>query len=499
MHRLSKRLLFVFMIMTLGTSLTIHSQSASEVLYVSATDANCGGRSPCFSSIQDAIDEASSGAEIRVAAGLYSETSVADVNGISFTQVAFIAQSITLIGGYSEGNWENSDPAINETIIEPNSTGRAITVRGDGTQDVTISGFTIQGGDYSDLGNAEDESGAACPRTSSDCAGGFFANQVRLTLRDSVIRDNVASTTQSFSDGGGALLWSLEEGSVVENVQFINNRTEVIGSSGGGLAIIGGRSVNIINSVFEGNIANSNAGGLEIFQPAATITIEDSTFRANSSGSSGGAIEARLTFAGRALQIDRSTFIENVSRLDGMAIALIKQGIDAVEVGFQNLIFGSNQAESTSANISVIYAMGGSEGNLAIDSKNITIADHADYSAFRLQSRAEGTLNAILVNTLISGAENAFLADENGGSVAAGHASTFTENVANLHSIQNGEPSLSSIRPLTGNALLDEEFHLMSGSDAIDVGSASGPADDIDGDARPHGAGFDIGADEYVE
>ena len=42
-------------------------------------------------------------------------------------------------------------------------------------------------------------------------------------------------------------------------------------------------------------------------------------------------------------------------------------------------------------------------------------------------------------------------------------------------------------------------FHLRQGSPAIDHGSATGaPGTDFDGQARPYGAGYDIGADEYV-
>jgi len=43
------------------------------------------------------------------------------------------------------------------------------------------------------------------------------------------------------------------------------------------------------------------------------------------------------------------------------------------------------------------------------------------------------------------------------------------------------------------------DFHLQGNSPAIDHGSVVGaPGTDFDGQARPHGAGYDIGADEYV-
>ena len=43
------------------------------------------------------------------------------------------------------------------------------------------------------------------------------------------------------------------------------------------------------------------------------------------------------------------------------------------------------------------------------------------------------------------------------------------------------------------------DFHLQPGSPAVDVGSADdAPSVDLDGDPRPAGAGYDIGADEYA-
>jgi Putative metal-binding motif len=51
---------------------------------------------------------------------------------------------------------------------------------------------------------------------------------------------------------------------------------------------------------------------------------------------------------------------------------------------------------------------------------------------------------------------------------------------------------------LQGNPMVDATLHLMAGSPCIDTGVATeAPTTDFEGDARPKGAGFDIGPDEH--
>ena len=42
------------------------------------------------------------------------------------------------------------------------------------------------------------------------------------------------------------------------------------------------------------------------------------------------------------------------------------------------------------------------------------------------------------------------------------------------------------------------DYHIGPGSGAVDTEVGAGVMTDIDGDARPFGAGYDLGADEWV-
>jgi hypothetical protein len=63
----------------------------------------------------------------------------------------------------------------------------------------------------------------------------------------------------------------------------------------------------------------------------------------------------------------------------------------------------------------------------------------------------------------------------------------------------SGAGELANTDPITGqDPLLDGDHHLQTGSPAIDAGIDAGVGTDIDGNARPLGDGYDIGADEFA-
>ena len=102
-----------------------------------------------------------------MAAGTYTGVATVDLGGDVYHQVVMITDSVVLRGGYATTDWTTPDPSGNPTIIDAENAGRAVSIVGDGSQTVTIAGFSIVNGDYSDLGNAKGEFNV-CPRTSAD-------------------------------------------------------------------------------------------------------------------------------------------------------------------------------------------------------------------------------------------------------------------------------------------------------------------------------------------
>lgn len=290
---------------------------------------------------------------------------------------------------------------------------------------------------------------------------------------------------------------SLNRGSQIANTVFISNTTQGWDGSGGGLQIVFGRDITITNSSFQRNTARGPGGGIFIFQPAGAVVIENTTLISNTSNDAGGGVEARLAFNGPALHLDRATFQGNQASSNGAALSVIKQGPDETTVALTNVLLGRNRLNVASPTRAVMD-VGGGFGAMVLQMRHLTWANHPGLAALRL-STSDGSLPAMLTNTLIASAASAFVGYEVGsGNVEIQHTNTLTHDVTSLHFTEAGSPSFQAINPLNGNPNLDGTYRLQAGSAAIDAGVDAGVNGDIDGDPRPVGIAPDIGADEFV-
>jgi len=487
------------------------TSTVTGIRYVATTGDDTGNActdsiSPCRT-IQHGVDQAQPGEEIRVAVGTYSGAQTVTItqwgDPYTYTQVAIITKSLTLGGGYTSANWVTPDPTTNPTIIDAQRQGRGITIFGDGSQTVTVDGFTITGGDYTGLGNPPG-TWHLCRRTGADCGGGLFARLVTLIARNCTITDNIASRTQWYSDGGGIYLWDLSAGSRIENVTVSDNRATSDGGEGGGILLVDGHGVTIVHSTLEGNSASAGGGGMAISDPDySAVVIEDTAFISNTTpggvnvDEDGGGLKATLSLEGEALRMDRVQMQGNQAGSQGAAIYLSKVGGGLTTARLTNLLLTGNRTGSMAATDSVLAV--GRGYDMALTLAHVTAANNLAPTFLRAAGPyAESVLTVTLTNTLIVSATNAFSADQWAGDVSIYHTNTLTHDVATLHYTEGGTPTFQAINPLTGDPKLDGTYHLQGGSAAIDAGVDAGVTTDIDGDTRPWGAGYDIGADEYT-
>jgi len=250
-------------------------QAAPDVLYV-APGGNCGGASPCYSTVQAAVDAAQVGDEIRIAAGTYS--GVNDQGGKP--QVVYIAKSLILRGGYTTSNWNTPDPESNITEINAQTLGRVAYITGTNTI-VTFEGLRLTYGDANGLGGH-----SPTPYENYDAGGNLYIDKATVTLNDCRVTDGAAPSggyggglyirngaltaartlwhTHEAGHGGAAYLYHAT--AYIADSVFQSNRTTTMNGEGPALAVVGGTFA-FSGSTIEANTAAQKApssGALEI-------------------------------------------------------------------------------------------------------------------------------------------------------------------------------------------------------------------------------------------
>jgi hypothetical protein len=230
-----------------------------------------------YTSIQAAVDAASPGQTVQVAAGTCYEN-------------VSIAKSVSVQGGWKPDFTSRAADPASASTIDGLGAGRVVSItETSGSIAVTIDGFTITGGDATGLGGAG-------PYT-ADIGGGIYSWYADTTVIDCVVTDNVAGTTGTVAWGGGIAAYN--GNFTLQDSTLVNNVASTASNGYGGGACFRFGSATLSGNTIEDNTAATASsgfgGGLWLAQN--TVTLQDSTVRNNTASidyeGRGGGIEVR--------------------------------------------------------------------------------------------------------------------------------------------------------------------------------------------------------------
>lgn len=504
-----------------------------------APSGDCGGADPCYPIIQSAIDDASDGDTVKVAQGVYTTTVLT---------VVYISKPITLTGGYTTTDWVHSFPITQPTVIDAENAERrrGVIIDPSSAMTITLQALTIQrgyaqdssaggGGIYVVTGTVVLEDSRVLSNTAQgEYGGGIYASGGQLVLRRDLFRGNSLGC-------GGLLAEDLEKitirdstfrensgsGVCVEDTPEIHLYDSTFQSNSGmGVSFYACGSSFISRNIFRGN-GGSGLGSIYGLNGAAKLFVSNNLFERNSGGYGGGLGVRYAT----QVSLLHNLFVSNDARMlimTGYGGGLCLRGVSSATI-VSNVFYGN----STSGRGGGAYFE--SSGSRALLRNNLIRGNTADLAGGGLAiSGAELTgINDVVADNSAP-FEGVFL--NYGGSLSARHwtvvnnggyalttdggSAFLTNTIVSTHSA-GGFAGLDitadhtlffnsgthcSTGALCTNSLSGDprfvnpesgDYHIRIGSAAIDAGMDAGVTEDMDGQSRPTGPGYDLGADEH--
>jgi hypothetical protein len=321
---------------------------------------------------------------------------------------------------------------------------------------------------------------------------------------------------------GGAI--TIHNGSVgtIANCEFLNNSTPIDGDDGGAINITGFSVVTINDCLFDGNYAVSPDGvkldgpsghgghlymqgfSASAITPGTTLIANRCVFLNGRAEDDGGVI--RTSAVGSILRLDACWFEGNTAADDGTVLFIGNES--SAEQTVTNCVFANNISAAASDRMCQVRRntkfinctfVGNSQDDQDMIYNNANSADTDADGADDEMADATQVINCIFANNVVG----------NGDHVLGSRNADFTIAATNClffgNTLQNGNAADNTQRPevetgsVSADPLLDANYVPQAGSPAIDAGvdvSAEGVTTDYNGNPRPAGAGYDIGAHE---
>ncbi len=438
-----------------------------------------------YSTIQAALDAANPGDVIKVAQGNYGDMrTLASLNTATFTatQIAAITKSITLRGGYNN-DFSLWNPSAYPTLLDAQGQGRVMAIVGAITP--TIEGLRITGGRADGLG------GIWRGGWTGHAGGGLYVYQATAVISGNHIYSNTAPL-----GGGAALFYSdaaLNGNSIYSNAAndsgagaYLERSPASLGQNavhnnacaqgrGGGIGLTVSDAALDRNVVFS-NTAYDLGGGISVDNSAATLS--NNRVYSNTADQGGG-----LHVYNCANAVLSGNVITGNLAWHGGGIEIESGGPTLV-----NNVVADNRAGSHGAGIRVYRSMPRLLHTTI--ARNIALGGGDGSGVYVVGSFFNEHSSVTMTNTIIAG-------HSVGVSVTAGNTATLSATLWHSNTVAwSGNVIRANDR--AGDPAFDADgYHLTAASMALDRGVDAGIIADIDGQGRPQGAGYDIGADEF--
>lgn len=372
--------------------------------------------------------------------------------------------------------------------------------------------------------------------------GGLYVDAGSVVIEGNDFTGNAATWSGTYGEGGGLYI-SGGTNLVQSNVITGNAGASTASGCGGGIAIRGGATVVYGNRIVANDATRGDNWGMGggVCAMDGQVTLRDNTIEANSGSLTGdNGIGGGVALSGTVALLDHNLVIKNLATGGewGMGggiyggegtfhvLANIVTDNDAalVDRGFGGGAYFQFGAVWLDAN--KIRGNRASQGAIGIGG-GLRLAANAAFTVTnnviaRNGFASEGCGVAILnpfggrvfhntiadnrkgdgVGVLVAGSGTLSLTNNIVARHKTGIKSTMAlpNDVVASHTLleDNATPVVGIVNqsPVAGPAMLLSDYHIAPDSAAIDAGIDVGVAYDMDGEARPQGAGYDVGADE---
>ena len=338
-------------------------------------------------------------------------------------------------------------------------------------------------------------------RGSRAYGGGVYVGSHSVVISDNAVLSNTAIITGGSGNGGGIAVMGIDSVVLYGNrVAYNTAQQEAIGipsNYGGGIYCFAADNILIQGNIIRHNNASipyTGGGGGVLLGGCDQITFTGNVVEDNLASHAGNGYGGGFhAYASRGLRLNANYFLSNTASLSPWG----RGG---------GLYFSRKTAFTMTNNIVAANHAAWEGGGVAFETGvGLPVTGTLVNNTFAANDRGEGNgriaihLNDPYVTLVLT--NNLIYSHTYGVYATAGSTATLYNTLFYANSDVGGAGAITNTNPITGqDPLLTADYHLRGDSPAINVGvTIPWLTTDVDGDARPIGSGYDIGADEAPE